>query len=415
MAKNLARRAFLKSAAALAAAPCVIPSSALGKDGAVAPSERVTVAHIGVGGQGSGLLYISQCKGAQAVAICDAFQDRRERAATPRGAKAYGDFREVMARSDIDAVVIATPDHWHVPIAIAAARSGKDMYVEKPLGVCLAWDLEARREIHRYGRRFQYGTQQRSQGHCRYGCELVRSGRIGKIKKIEVIAPGGSSGGSLEPIPVPPGLDYDMWLGPAPWSPYTKDRCTSSGTYFCYDNCIGYLGGWGAHPLDILVWGFDVHRCGIMEVEGTGRWGEGLFSAISTWDVNIKFANGVEMTFKPGGDHTRFIGTDGWIGISRGGSVAEPQSLLKSTLGPNDVHLIDSNNHGQNYIDSVLSRAQPVSNIDDAVRSDIISHISDIAIRCRRKIRWDWEKEEIIGDPDASRMLNRTMRAPWTM
>ena len=407
--RTTTRRRFLAGAAAAAAAPLILPSSVLGDEKKAPPSDRVGVGHIGVGGQGGGLRGIGGCRGAQSVAVCDAYKSRR-------GPNGYADFRELLAREDVDAVVVATPDHWHVPIAIAAAKAGKDMYVEKPLGVCIAEDLLCRDAIKRYGRVFQYGTQQRSSAHCRFGCELVRNGRIGKVHTIEVVAPNGGRGGSLATAPVPDDLDYEMWIGPAPMVPYTPGRCRTPGTYWIYDYSIGFLGGWGAHPLDILVWGYDTHLAGIAEVEGTGvipR--DGLYDTVIDWDIRIQYANGVKLRFTPGGDYTKFIGTEGWVGISRGGIQAEPKSLLKSTIGPDEIHLIESNGHGQNFIDGVVTRQQPVSNIDDAVHSDIISLLSDITVRAGRKIRWDPVKETILDDGQAARMMARAYRAPWRL
>jgi hypothetical protein len=398
-------------------APCVIPSTALGDENTPPPSERVTLGHIGVGGRGHGLLVgFMRCKGAQSVAACDAYQGRREAVAKMIKGKAYADFRELLSRDDIDAVVVATPDHWHVPIANAAARAKKDAYVEKPLGVSIEQDLACQKAFRENQRIFQYGTQQRSSNHCRFGCELVRSGRIGKVHTLEVIAPNGGAGGSTKEIPVPPGLDYDTWCGPAPLAPYSQGRCGTPGTYWIYDYSIGYLGGWGAHPLDIMVWGSDADVAGPMEVEGTGVIPtEGLYDTVYDWDMKIQMADGVKMIFTPGSDSTKFIGPDGWVRIWRGGIDAEPKSLLKSKIGPDDVHLITSTGQDQNFIDCVKSRQQPVSPIADSVRSDIISLLCDIAVRTGRKIRWDPKKEVIVGDEEATKMLSRPMRAPWTL
>jgi glucose-fructose oxidoreductase len=414
MPGSVTRRRLLAGAAGALAAPAVIPASALGADGKVAPSNRVALGNIGVGGRGSG--HVARGGSAQTVACADPFQDRRERVAQSVGGKAYADFRELLARADIDAVVIATPDHWHVPIAIAAARAGKDMYVEKPVGISVAHDQALRKVLRETKRVFQYGTQQRSSRRCRLGCELVRNGRIGKIQEIHVTAPNGAAGGSAAEIAVPPGLDYDLWLGPAPKAPYTKDRCTSSGAYHIYDYAIGFIAGWGAHPLDILCWGYDIHKAGRTVVEGKGRIPtQGLFNTVIDWDVTYAFANGLKMTLKPGRDCTHFVGTEGWIKVSRGGLDAEPRSLLTSSIGPNEIRLIESPGHIQNFVDAVKSRGPTVSPIDDAVYSDILSHLGDIAVRVKRKITWDWEKEEIIGDPEASAMLARPLRAPWTL
>ena len=413
------RRNLLKGAAAALAAPYVIASTALGDADTPPPSERVVLGHIGVGNQGSHLFRaFQQCKGVQSVAIADAYRDRRDAYARMIKGTAYADFREMLARDDIDAVVIATPDHWHVPMAIAAARAKKDAYVEKPLGVSIEQDLACLKTFTEANRIFQYGTMQRSSpySHCRFGCELVRSGRIGKVHTIEVVAPNGGAGGSTQVVPIPPNLDYDMWCGPAPVRPYTADRCHPSGTYWIYDYAIGYLGGWGAHPLDIMVWGSDADIAGPMTVEGTGVIPtEGLYDTVYNWDMKLQLGDGVRMTFKPGGDSTKFIGPDGWVEISRSGIDAEPKSLLTSEIGADDVHLIDSPNHYQNFLDAVKSRKPAIGPLDEAVRSDTISLLCDIAVRTERKITWDPQKATIVGDDEAAKMMHRDMRAPWTL
>ncbi|MCX7045620.1 MAG: Gfo/Idh/MocA family oxidoreductase [Candidatus Sumerlaeota bacterium] len=435
--QSISRRELFKKGAKVAAAagagafaiPYVITSTALGQGTIPPASERVTVCHIGIGGQGSGLMgHFLGLDLDQSVAVCDPFTDRREDRAKKieaayakrgnqgsfKGVMKFNDFREAVARPDIDACVIATHDLWHVPIALAAVKAGKDIYVEKPLGICIEWNKALREAVHRYGRIFQYGTQQRSDNlQCRFGCELVRNGRIGEIKAIEVIAPAGASGGSTEPIPVPEGFDYDMWLGPAPLSPYTKDRCTSLGTYHIYDNSIGFIAGWGAHPLDIMHWGYPEIP---VEYEGTGEIPtEGLYTAIKTWDVRGKFKNGMPFTFTPGGDRTTFRGTEGWVAIWRGGIDAEPKSLLKSVIKPDEIHLGTHRDHKKNFLECVKSRATPASDIDSACQSDFISHLGDICIRTGRKIKWDLAKETIVGDDQAQRMMNRAMREPWRL
>ena len=430
------RREFLaKGGAALAgavAAPYVITSAALG-DGATPPaSDRVTLGHIGVGGRGGGLLHsFLSLPGAQSVAVCDCFRSRREAAAKAvgdhyakqsgtgsyEGCAAYADFRDLLARDDIDAVVIATHDVWHVPLTTACARAGKHVYVEKPLGMSIEQDRAAREAMQRYGRTFQYGTQQRSMAHCRHGCELVLNGRIGEVQEIEVVAPGGWAGGSTEPAPVPDDLDYDMWLGPAPVSPYTVDRCVERGSYFVYDNSIGFLAGWGAHPLDILDWAYGSDEMMPVECQGTGVIPtEGLYDTVATWEVHLRYANGVPLTFRSGGgDLTRFVGTEGWVNISRSGLDAEPKSLLTSTIAPDEIRLPQSDHHSQNLVDSVRSCRPAISDVESAVRSDTISHLSDIAIRTGRTIHWDPERETITGDETARRMLSRPMRSPWRL
>jgi hypothetical protein len=198
--------------------------------------------------------------------------------------------------------------------------------------------------------------------------------------------------------------------------PYTADRCKNPGHFFIHDYSIGYLAGWGAHPLDIMIWGSDADQSGPITVEGTGIISrEGLYDNVYNWDMRLQFGNGVRMTFKPGGDSTKFIGSDGWVRIWRGGIDAEPKSLLTSKIGPGDVHLIHSPSHQQNFIDAVKSRKPAISPLDQAVRSDIISQLCDIAVRTRRKITWDPKQNAIVGDDAAAKMVHRDMRAPWTL
>jgi hypothetical protein len=408
----------LKTAAAAAAGtislPYLIPSSALGDETKAPPSERITVGHIGVGSRGN-IFEFQNCKGSQSVAVSDPWKDRSDTFTNMIKGKAYPDFRDLLARADIDAVVVATPDHWHVPIAILAARAKKDAYVEKPLGLTIEQDLACLKAFTDNDRIFQYGTQQRSIPHCRFGCELVRSGRIGKVHTIEVVAPNGSAGGSTQEIPVPPTLDYEMWLGPAPRVPYTADRCVNPGHFFIHDYSIGYLAGWGAHPLDIMIWGSDADQSGPIVVEGTGEIPTvGLYNNVLNWDMRVQLGD-VKMTFKPGGDSTKFIGPDGWVRVTRGGIDAEPKSLLTSKIGPNDTHLIETVSHAQNFIDAVKSRKPAVSPLDQAVRSDIISQLCDIAVRTGRKITWDPKTKSIVGDEEAANMTRREMRSPWTL
>ena len=418
MSENqLTRRTLFKGAAAAVAAPYVITSTALGNAQQPAAGERVLLGHIGVGGQGGGLFRAFQnCRGVQSVAVSDAYEDRRDAYAKMCGGKAYRDFRELLARPDVDAVIIATPDHWHVPMAIAAARAKKSAYVEKPLGVTIEECLACRKAFQENDQIFQYGTMQRSMPHCHFGCELVRNWKIGKVHAIEVIAPNGGAGGSTQQVPVPKGLDYEAWCGPAPARPFTADRCHPPGTYWVYDYSIGYLGGWGAHPLDIQVWGSDADLVGPYTVEGTRVIPTtGLYDTVYDWDMKIELADGVKMTFKPGGDSTKFIGTDGWVRIWRGGIDAEPKSLLKEKISPNEMRLIQSKNHYQNFVDAVRDRKTPASSLADAVRSDVISHLSNIAVRLKRKITWDPRKETIVGDPEAVRLTRREYRAPYSL
>ena len=432
---DLTRRAFCRGAATALAAPYVITSAALGAGERPPASERVVTGYLGVGPRG--LLNLREqlsCPQAQVVAVCDVWKGRRERAKGVVDAhykntdcRAYVDFRELLARSDVDAVGIATPDHWHVPMAVAAAKAGKDVCVEKPLGVSIAQDLACREVIKRYDRVFQYGTEARSRAACRLGCELVRSGRIGEIREIRVKAPNSIRGGSTTPRPVPGELHYDLWLGPAPWRPYAGSPDKGPNWFHVYDYALGFIAGWGAHPLDLLQWAFDTHLAGTWEVAGTGVIPEeGCNDVVIDWDVRIRFSGGVSMSYwatgVPEDEHPRLaklnnyaqlIGTEGWIAVYYAAMDCQPQSLREAPLGPNDVHLPVAEGQERNFIECVRTRQTPVSHVDDAVRSDVISHVSDIAIRTGRKITWDPVKEEIVGDVEAACMLSRPMREGW--
>ncbi len=421
--------------AGLIAAPYAITTNALGGEGRPPASERVVTGFLGTGPRG--MVNVREqltCADAQIVAVCDVWKHVRDRAKTTIDAhykntdcKTYVDFRELLARDDIDAVGIASPDHWHVPMTIAAAKAGKDVSTEKPLGVCVAEDLECREVIKRYDRVFQYGTEARARASCRLGAELVRSGKIGEIREIRVKAPNSQPGGSCAPKPVPDELEYDLWLGPAPWRDYSGCPDGGNNWFHVYDYALGFIAGWGAHPLDLLVWAFDTHLAGNWEIEGTGRIDvAGTNDAVHNWDVRIQFADGVKMSYWASGvpkeehprlaklgNYAQLIGTEGWVAIYYADVACEPESLRSVVLGPDDVHLPVSHGQERNFIECVKTRQTPVAHIDDAVRSDLISHLSDIAIRVGRKITWDPVKEEIVGDAAASRRLTRAVRETW--
>lgn len=414
------RRQFLKSAGVAIAAPLIVPATVFGNDEKAAPSERVTVGHIGTGNQGGHLFRATQqVKEAQSVAVADCFNSRRTGYAAACKGKAYADFRELLQRDDIDCVIIATPDHWHVPIGVAAAKAKKGAYIEKPLGLTLAQNIACLKIFKENNAVFQYGTQQRSQEHCWRGCQLVRQGVLGKIHAIEVDAPNGGAGGSTMEAPIPEDLGkdgFEMWTGPAPVKPYTVDRCKPDGTYFIYDYSIGYLGGWGAHPLDIMVWGSDADLSGPMSVQGTGVVPtEGLYDVVYNWNMNIKLGD-VDLVFKPGGDRTRFIGEKGWIEVRRNGNSASDEALLETPIAENDQTLKVSRHQVGDYIRCVKSKADPVSTLRDAVRSDNISQLCDMAVRTKSTVKWDPIKMELI-DPTAEQqaMLDRPMRTPWSL
>ena len=454
MSGELNRRDFLKTASHVvgtaAGFPYVVPSEVLGGNGSTAPSNKIVMGFVGVGSMGGGghvRGFIPQ-KDVRAVAACDVraifrqqAKQRIDRHYGDNGCAVYHDFRELLARPDIDAVCIATPDHWHVLIAIEAAKNGKDMYMEKPVDVHVAAARALRDAVNRYGIVFQFGTQQRSNRDFRFACELVRNEKIGKLHTIVV--------GSLtsiefpnqpsKPTPDAEEFDYDMWLGPAPWSAYTYQRCASRamGTdglwTHIYDYSLGGISGaWGIHHIDIAQWGNGTDHTGPIEIRGSGMIPrDGLADTPTQWRVEHTYANGVKMIhtdyrnaangyhqFSSGalqhkGCGILFVGDQGWVIVSRGGMDADPKSLLQATIGPNEVRLPISREHRRNFLDCVKTRSQTICPVDTAVRSDTICHLDDIAIRTGRKLRWDPAAEQFIGDDTANRMLRRPMRSPW--
>lgn len=427
--RSCSRREFLSRAAALVAAPYVITSTALGGEGRPPAGNRITMGLIGVGGRGGALLQnFMALSDAQLVGVCDVKRPNRESAQRAinshyanQDCAAFIDFRELLARPDIDAVAVATPDHWHVPHALAAVRAGKDVYCEKPLTVSIGWAKALREAVHRYARVFQIGTQERSSWNTRFACEMVRNQWVGPIKKVTVASRFSVASANYPPMPVPDGLDYDLWLGPAPWAPYTAMRVQNDCWFHTSDYTLGFISGCGIHTIDMANWGLGTDRTGPVEVEGTGEFPrDGLCNCATGWDVNLKFANGVAMNFTDGNRHplgVKFEGTDGWVFVLEthlgGGVDAYPKTLLKRPVGANEIRLAVSNHHQANFIEAVKTRAEPIAPIDVAVRSDTLCELSDIAMRVGRKIRWDPDKEEIVGDAEASRMLMRPMRPPW--
>ena len=427
------RRRFLGATLGAVAAPYIIPGSALGKGDEEAPSERIAVGCIGLGNRGPMLMraFLGQSD-ARVVAVCDVNGQQRAQGKNTvdqhygdKACAVHNDFRELCGRADIDAVSIASPDHWHVLHSLEAVRNGKDIYTEKALGLSLAQDQAIRAACHRYGAVFQWGTQQRSGENFRFGCELVRNGRIGKLEKIVVGVPHDFDFPNQPTEPVPDYLDYDLWLGPAPWAPYTFHRCrpwskkdSYSIWYHISDHCLGGIGGyWGIHHLDIAQWGHGTDDTGPVEVEGTATFPkDGLANCATSWNVQFTYADGVKMIYTDNEQNKQgvtFHGTEGWVFVRRGQIDAHPKSLLDSQIGPDEIHLPKTAGHQRQFLDCVKSRKQTVSNVDVAVRSDTLSQLTDICTRLRRKIRWNPDTEEIIGDAGASRMLSRSMRAPW--
>jgi len=430
MRQQLNRRSFLRGAMAagtVVAAPTILPARLLGQDGQVAPSEQITVGFIGTGGHGIDRnlrMYLGQ-PDARVLAVCDVDRNNMARAKAMVDAKygntdcaTTGDFREVLARPDIDAVMISTPDHWHVLMSVMAVKAGKDVQCEKPTLTIDEGKILVR-TVRRYGKVFQTSTEDRAERVHHRMAELVRNGRIGKLQRIEVILPKQPNRpGDPTPQPVPPELDYDMWLGPAPYAPYTKDRVHFNFRWI-WDYSGGIICDWGTHLFDTAQWANDTERSGPVEIEGAGtHWEGGLYNTVKDYDVTYRYANGVVMTCRPGNPSIRFIGTDGWVGNRGwlGALEASRPEILNSVIGPNEIHLY-TNPAGEHrdFLDCVKTRKDPYFPVDIGHRVSTVCHLANIAIRLGRKLKWDPDKEWFVGDDEANRMMSRPMRSPWRL
>jgi predicted dehydrogenase len=427
--KRINRRQFLRKAVGVSAGaagfPYLVRSSALGNAGTVAASERITIGFIGVGGHGRAvnLTNFLGNADAQAVAVCDVetkhmniARDMVNKKYGNKDCATYKDFRKIIERDDIDAVMISTPDHWHVPISIMAAKAGKDVECEKPT-LTVEEGRVLCETMRRYNRVFQWSTEDRSVDVYHRMCELVRNGRIGKVHTVRVELPSGpNTPGDPTPMPVPDGFDYDMWLGPAPYAPYTKDRIHWNFRWI-HDYSGGMLTDWGAHLLDGAQWGNDSEHTGPVEVEGKGEfWRDGLYNSAKEFEIEYKYADGVRLIVTSGTPSLRFEGSEGWIG-NRGWRAklqAEPKSILDSVIGPNDTHLYTCRAGEQrNFLDCMKSRKDCYFPPEIGHRCFTIAHIGNISILLGRKLKWDPDKERFINDEQANRMLSRAMRSPW--
>ena len=418
------RRDVLKAGVAAIAAPYFVPAAALGRGTRAAPSERLTLGIIGVGNMGSGHLgAFLGYDDVQIVAICDVRREKRdgacnrveERYAEDRssgtftGCRVYNEFEKLLARDDIDAVVIAVPDHWHAIIAIAACRAGKAVYCEKPLALTIHEAREMVGAARRYATVFQTGSQQRSSENFRYACELVRNGRIGKLLTVNVGVGGPSTEKLFPEEPIPDGFDWDRWLGPAPWHPYNAERCSgnySGGFRLVRDYSGGMMTDWGAHHFDIAQWGMGMDESGPIEIappdEDTGT------------PLTYTYENGVIMRHG-GANGVLFTGTDGTVEVNRGYIQTVPEEIGKEAIGPNDLRLYRSPGHQQDWLECIRTRRRPICDVAIGRRSVTVCHLGNIAWWLGRTIRWDPRREEIIGDETASRWLERPTRAPWRL
>jgi predicted dehydrogenase len=427
--KSINRRQFLKGSAGAAAilsgiAPTIIPATVLGAD---APGNRITVGMIGVGDHGTGwnLSYYLKNKAAKVIAVCDVDENRLYRAKETVNER-YGnedcsatkDFREILARKDIDAVMISTPDHWHTIISLLAIQAGKDVQCEKPtLTIHEGKVLSA--AVRKHKKVFQTSTEDRAVPEYHRMAELVRNGRIGKLQRIEVVLPKQPTGpGDPTPQPVPKTLDYEMWLGPAPFAPYTKDRLHFNFRWI-WDYSGGIICDWGAHLFDTAQWANDTEHSGPVEVEGTGtHWSGGLYNTVKDYDITYRYANGVVMTCKPGNPSIKFIGTDGWVGNTgwRAPVEASSQKILESKIDPEEIHLY-TNPAGEHddFLKCVRSRKDPYFPVEIGHRVSTVCHLANLSIKLGRKLKWDPNAEQFIDDPEADKLLDRPRRNPWQL
>ncbi|MFO0818261.1 MAG: Gfo/Idh/MocA family oxidoreductase [Pirellulales bacterium] len=423
--RNLDRRTFVAQTTAIAsglavtgavAAPYFVPRSAFGAN------DRINTAHIGVKNQGLGNLKAFMNN---AVAVCDVDKEVLSKAVkaveqTGRTCDGYSDYRKVLERKDVDAVVISTPDHWHALMTIHACEAGKDVYCEKPLSLTISEGRKMVQAARKHERIVQTGSQQRSDAKFRQACELVRSGRIGKLETILVGIPGPNHPG--EPVAdssPPPELDYEFWLGPAAQRPYNVKRVHYNFRFF-WDYSGGQMTNFGAHHIDIAHWGMGVDDAGPLEIEGVATFHPKMWHEVSeTCRVTYKYPGDVTMIVgqkqKDIPDGATFIGSKGKIQVTRGKIVGDPADLIAAPLGDGDVKLYVSGNHHKNFLECIKTRKLPICDVEIGHRSASACHLGNIAIRTGRKIRWDSAKEQILDDSEAAAMLERAYRAPWKL
>lgn len=449
--KKLNRRTFIQKSSAGIGGLVLSPTILTSANSWRGANDRIHMGHIGVGQRGSNELknYMLPLEGSRSVAICDVFRERRQKGVEytssfykNNGISApeclpYLDYEELLERKDIDAVHITTPDHWHVLGAIKAARAGKHVMLAKPLGLSYPNYLILRDELKKNDVRFHYGTQQRTMRHMQLGIDMIREGKIGEVEKIDVWAPGKNPVPSpvCNEVPVPEDFDFEKWTGPAPLNSYCPDRVTNNSSWFQYDYSIGFLAGWGAHPLDVLVWGVkelveDSYTC-----SGEGLfWSEGgMYDNIYSWDVNYSYMNGLKVHFmstdragKSMLEHrdfmdsngTTFYGSKGWLSLSRNSGESDiPELHKKLNEFPKDNNgriKSEAYTMGKMFLDVIHGNVRETCPLEEAIISDTLSHMGDIAIRSNKAVTWDPDKGEVTGDKEARQLYIRKMREPYT-
>lgn len=429
---NLNRRQFLSRSGLLAAGalalPQIVPSRLLGAD---APSNRITLGFIGCGKQSQYLLgTFLNSPGTQVLAQCDVDQLKLERnmamtrkhyankkpSGDYRGVEAYDDFQKLIARKDIDAVVVSTPDHWHGLNTVLSARAGKDIYCEKPLGHNLEECKAMVKSVRRYDRVFQTGSMQRSDWRFRFACELVRNGYIGEVRHVAVNVGGPPRPCDLPAEPTPAYLDWNRWLGPAQMRPYNAELSPhiSKDVFPNWRNYREYGGGgmtdWGAHHFDIAQWGLGMDENGPVEVvPPDGK---------EIKDLTYKYANGITMsrTGRFEGQEVNgvlFVGSKGKVMVNRGFLQTWPDTLAKQKLGPNEIHLYECTNHYTDWLDAIRARKKPICDVAIGYSTVTVCLMGNIAYELGRPLKYDQTTQEFIGDPEANRLMGRVLRSPW--
>jgi len=436
VSSKVSRRQFIATTAAAIAAPTIIPASAWGAEGRPAPSERIVIGIVGWGmmgpGNTKGLMAHKDC---QVVAACDLDKRPLQQAVDAinqgygnKDCKAYHDYREMFARKDLDAVMIAIPDHWHALAATEAARQKKDIYGEKPLARTIAEQQAIVKAVQQNKCIWQTGSWQRSEANFHKAAEIVRNGMIGKIKHIEVGLPSGHNDfkrtkDKMSITQPPPELDYETWVGPSEMMPYIEARLHMNWRWN-YNFGGGQLLDWIGHHCDIAHWGLGFDNAGPLEVEGMGEFPpkDAVWNTATKYRCELKYPDGITMTIAGGYDNikggTKWIGTDGWVWVNRGGFAASNSQWEEWHDVPEEarkIKLIKSRNHYRNFLDSVRSRQPTITPAETAHHSAIPGHLGLIAMMTGRKIKWDAKKEQIIGDKEASKLLTREYRKPWKL
>lgn len=425
--KKISRRCVLQRSAAAMALPYMMTGAGANRAGAA--GKQLTMGAIGLGGQGMhNLKSFLTCEDLRMLAVCDVDANHRLRAKQTVDA-AYGnqdcdscsDFRAILARDDIDTVLIATPDHWHAILAIEAAKAGKDIYCEKPISLTIAEGRAVADTTQQYGTVYQSGTQRRSNACFRFGVEIAQSGMLGQLTELHCYYHNGPTCPPQKPEPVPDGFDYDRWLGPAPYEPYTPRRC--HGTFrWQYDYSGGQLTDLGAHFNDLAQWANGTQYTGPTEYEGWAEFPkDGLFDTPVRFGVVATYPDGVRMIIhdetEPGRGPrgNKFVGTEGWVSVDDTGKVTASSEEIIRRLSSTQRGYEYMMGHHRNFLDCVKTRAKTIAPPEVAHRSTTTCHVANICLRLGRKLTWDVEAERFVNDPQADRLMARAMRSPWRL